>query len=47
MNRQAILDRLEEVVTIFFLTAGPALGLVIFLTWLVGLSLGFLYALLR
>jgi hypothetical protein len=39
-------DKLNEFVVILFLTAGPALGAVIFLTWLGGLVWGLLASLL-
>jgi len=45
MNRQAVLDTLQEAVTVFFLAAGPALGAAIAVAWLAGLVLG-LFALL-
>lgn len=47
MNRQAVSNFLEEAVTVFFLTAGPALGAVIALAWLIGLIYGTLTVLLR
>lgn len=47
MNRQAALDTLQEVVTIFFLTAGPALGAAIAVAWVVGLVLGLFAVLTR
>jgi type III secretory pathway component EscS len=40
MNKQAIFEDLQELVTLFFLTAGPALGALIAVAWLVGLVLG-------
>lgn len=42
MKRLAVLDALEEVLVVFFLTGGPALGAAIVLSWLVGLILGLL-----
>ena len=39
-------EKLNEFVVILFLTAGPALGAAIFLTWLGGLVWGFLASLL-
>ena len=47
MNRQAVLDTLQEFVTVFFLTAGPALGAAIALAWLVGLAWGLVAVLAR
>ena len=47
MNRQAVFDLLEEVLTISFLTAGPALGAAIALAWLIGLISGTCVALFR
>jgi type III secretory pathway component EscS len=47
MNRQAILNALEEAVLIFFLTAGPVLGAAIAFAWLVGLVLGLFAVLTR
>jgi hypothetical protein len=47
MNKQAVLNYLEEFVTVFFLAAGPALGAVIALVWLVGLVLGLIAVLTR
>jgi len=43
--KQARTDKLNEFVVILFLTAGPALGGVIFLTWLGGLIWGLLASL--
>lgn len=40
MNKQAVVEDLQELVTLFFLTAGPALGAAIAVAWLVGLGLG-------
>jgi len=40
MNKQAVLENLQELVTLFFLAAGPALGAAIAVAWLVGLVLG-------
>ena len=37
MSRQAVSNFLEEAVTVFFLTVGPALGAVIALVWLIAL----------
>ena len=47
MNRQGILNALEEVVSIFFLAAGPALGAAIAFAWLLGLVLGLFAVLTR
>jgi hypothetical protein len=47
MNRQGILNTLEETVSIFFLAAGPALGLAIALAWVLGLALGLFAVLTR
>lgn len=47
MSRQGIYDALEEVVTVFFLTAGPALGAAIAVAWLIGLICGTCAALFR
>jgi hypothetical protein len=40
MNKQAVFEDLQELVTLFFLAAGPALGALIAVTWLIGLALG-------
>jgi hypothetical protein len=40
MKKQAVLDALQEFVTVGFLTAGPALGATIAVVWLIGLILG-------
>jgi hypothetical protein len=40
MNKQAVLEDLHEMVTLFFLAAGPALGALIAVAWRVGLVLG-------
>jgi len=40
MKKEAVLDALQELVTLVFLTAGPALGATIAIVWLVGLVLG-------
>lgn len=40
MSRQAILNGLQEFVTVFFLSAGPVLGATIAMAWLIGLALG-------
>ena len=40
MKKQAVLEALQEFVTVGFLTAGPALGATIAIVWLVGLVLG-------
>ena len=47
MNRQGILNTLEEAVSIFFLAAGPALGLAIAFAWVLGLALGLFAVLTR
>jgi hypothetical protein len=47
MNRQATYDALQELVTVTFLTAGPALGAAIALAWLLGLALGLFAVLTR
>ena len=47
MNRQAVLDSLQEFLTVFFLTAGPALGAAVALAWLVGLVWGLIALLTR
>ncbi len=47
MTKQAFLDSLQELVTLFFLAAGPALGAAIALAWLVGLVLGLFAVLTR
>ncbi len=47
MTRQAFLDGLQELATLFFLAAGPALGAAIALAWLVGLVLGVFAVLTR
>lgn len=47
MTRQAVYDTWEEVVTIVFLTAGPALGAAIAVAWLVGLVVGLIAVLTR
>ena len=45
MPKHSIAETLQEIVTLFFLSAGPALGAAIALAWLVGLALG-LFALI-
>jgi hypothetical protein len=40
MNKLAVIEDLQEMITLFFLGAGPVLGAVIALAWLVGLALG-------
>jgi hypothetical protein len=40
MNKQAVFEDLQELVTLFFLAAGPALGALIAVAWLLGLVLG-------
>jgi len=47
MNRQGILNTLEEAVSVFFLAAGPALGAAIALAWVLGLVLGLFAVLTR
>lgn len=47
MNRQAVYDTLQELVTVTFLTSGPALGAAIAVAWLVGLVLGLIAVLTR
>ena len=47
MNRQGILNTLEQGVSIFFLAAGPALGAAIALAWVLGLVLGLFAVLTR
>jgi flagellar biosynthesis protein FliQ len=47
MTRQAVVDALQEFVTIFFLAAGPALGAAIAVAWLIGLVLGLFAVLTR
>lgn len=47
MNKQAIFNNLDELVTIVFLAAGPALGAAIAVAWLVGLGLGLFAVLTR
>jgi type III secretory pathway component EscS len=47
MNKEAVFNRLEEFVTIFFLSAGPVLGAAIAVGWLVGLILGLFAVLTR
>ena len=47
MNRQGILNTLEEAVSVVFLAAGPALGAAIALTWVLGLALGLFAVLTR
>ena len=47
MNQQGVYDTLQEVVTITFLSAGPALGAAIAVAWLVGLALGLFAVLTR
>ncbi|MFB3921875.1 MAG: hypothetical protein ACE145_09145 [Terriglobia bacterium] len=47
MNRQAVYDTLQELVTVTFLSAGPALGAAIALAWLIGLTLGLFAVLTR
>jgi len=47
MNSQAVLDTLQEMVTVFFLAAGPALGAAIALAWVTGLILGLFAVLTR
>ena len=47
MNRQGILNTLEEAVSIFFLAAGPALGAAIAFAWVLGLVLGLFAVLTR
>jgi hypothetical protein len=47
MSRQGVFNFLEEAVTVFFMTAGPVLGAVIALVFLVGLIYGTFYILFR
>ena len=47
VKKQAISGALEEFITIFFLAAGPVLGAVIAVAWLVGLVLGLIAVLTR
>ena len=47
MNRQGILNTLEEAVSVFFLSAGPALGVAIAAAWVLGLALGLFAVLTR
>lgn len=47
VQRHAVSDFFQEAVTVFFLTAGPALGAAIALAWLIGLIYGTITALLR
>ena len=47
MNRQGMLNTLEEGVSIFFLAAGPVLGVAIALAWVLGLILGLFAVLTR
>lgn len=47
MTKQAVYDALQEVLTVTFLAAGPALGAVIAVAWLVGLVLGLVAVLTR
>jgi len=47
MTKQAILDGLQELFTVFFLAAGPALGAAIALAFLTGLVLGLFAVLTR
>jgi hypothetical protein len=47
MNRQAVSDYLQEAVTVFFLTAGPALGAIMAIVFLIGLVYGTITILLR
>jgi len=47
VKMQAISGALEEFITIFFLAAGPVLGAVIAVAWLVGLVLGLIAVLTR
>jgi len=47
MNKQAVLEDLQKLVTLFFLAAGPALGAAIAVAWLIGLGLGLLAVLTR
>ncbi len=45
MSRQGVFNFLEEAVTVFFLTAGPVLGGVIALVFLISLIYGTFYIL--
>jgi len=47
MGKQGALDILQEVISIFFLAAGPALGAAIAVAWLGGLILGLVAVLTR
>ena len=47
MSKQAVLNHLDEVLTLVFLSVGPALGAVIAIVWLVGCVLGLVAALGR
>jgi hypothetical protein len=47
MSKQAALENLPELVTLFFLTAGLALGAAIALAWLMGLMRGFFAVITR
>ena len=42
MGKQGALDKLQEYVTVFFLSAGPTLGAAIAIAWVIGLILGLL-----
>jgi hypothetical protein len=47
MTRNAVSNFLEEAITVFFLTAGPALGAIIAIVFLVGLVYGTIAVLFR
>jgi hypothetical protein len=47
MSRNGVLNFMEEAVTVFFLTAGPALGAIIAIVFLIGLIYGTITVLLR
>ena len=47
MSRQGVFNFLEEAVTVFFMTAGPVLGAIIALAFLVGLAYGTFYIIFR
>ena len=47
MNKEAVVENLQEFVTVFFLAAGPVLGAAIAAAWLVGLALGLVAVITR
>ncbi len=47
MTRKDMYETFQEAITVFFVSAGPALGATIAVVWLVGLGLGLLAVITR